>query len=351
VRTYNVSFEESKFDEAPYARRVAEALGTEHHEFRLTQKLFTDGLESALGSLDQPTFDAINTYFVSRIVREAGATVALAGTGGDELFGGYTSFSELPSLRRVSRLGRRVPRRLVTSAVRVKVGASGGFPPQTRWGKLPDAMATGGRLLELYQVAYGLFTSDFLQELAAQNGEAAAVHSGIPDARAAELRELISSSPDLTGIAALELSCFLGERLLRDTDAASMASSLEVRVPLLDHEFIESLAALDEQTRFSPVRSKRLLKELALGDLDPAIFDRPKSGFVLPLEVWCKQKLGGEVAATLKDAELCRSVGLDPGAVDRIWTAFQAGAPGLYWSRIWALFIVLWWSRTHGAAR
>src|SRR5205823_6674970 len=110
--------------------------------------------------------------------------------------------------------------------------------------------------------AYALFTRDFLEELSASpNG---AMRSGLPSARAAELDALIHEDTDLSAIAALELSCFLSERLLRDTDTASMAVSLEVRVPLLDHEVIESLSALDDRTRFSPIGRKQLLRDLAL---------------------------------------------------------------------------------------
>jgi asparagine synthase (glutamine-hydrolysing) len=96
VSTFNISFDEAEFDESPHARAVAKALGTAHTDVRLTQRDFRSNLDSALASLDQPTFDAINTYFVSRAVREAGITVALAGTGGDELFGGYRSFVDIP---------------------------------------------------------------------------------------------------------------------------------------------------------------------------------------------------------------------------------------------------------------
>ncbi|TMF52935.1 MAG: asparagine synthase, partial [Chloroflexi bacterium] len=89
VRTFNIGFDETEYDESEHARGVARALGTEHHELRLTKETFRQQASEALASLDQPTFDGINTYFVSRAVREAGLTVALAGTGGDELFGGY----------------------------------------------------------------------------------------------------------------------------------------------------------------------------------------------------------------------------------------------------------------------
>jgi asparagine synthase (glutamine-hydrolysing) len=148
----------------------------------------------------------------------------------------------------------------------------------------------------------------------------------------------------------LELSCFLGERLLRDTDTASMAVALEVRVPLIDHVVVERLAEVPEAARFAPLGRKQLLRDVALRGLDPKLFDRPKAGFELPLDVWCRQQLGADIDATLRDPELCGRAGLRAEAVARLWRAFQDRAPGLYWSRVWGLYVLLWWCRQHDVA-
>jgi asparagine synthase (glutamine-hydrolysing) len=354
IQTFNVSFDESTYDESAYARQVAEQLGAEHHDLRLTQRTFKDHLDDALNSLDQPTFDAINTYFVSRIVRQTGTKVALAGTGGDELFGGYRTFAELPLVRRVARLCRFLPAAAVRAAAvlatRVRSGCPGEVPPQTRWGKLSDVLTAGSELLDLYQSAYGLFTRDFLGQLSSWSSSTA-LRSGLPADWAARLQRLIAEEGDLEAISTLELACFLGERLLRDTDAVSMAVSLEVRVPYLDHVLIEALAALDVRTRFQPLGDKRLLRRLALKDLDPTIFDRPKSGFELPLDIWCRDSLLSQITDAFADRVLCESVGLNSAAVTRLLRAFLAGAPGMSWSRIWSLFVLLWWSRRHRVTR
>jgi asparagine synthase (glutamine-hydrolysing) len=329
---------------------VATALGTEHQEVRLTGDSFRGGLEQALDSLDQPTFDAINTYFVSKAVREAGLTVALAGTGGDELYGGYASFRDLPRAQTASRFVAPAPEALLRAGAdlvtRAKTGAPGEVAPQTRWGKLGDALASRGKLLDLYQVSYGLFTQAFLQELHALGTHDDVVY-GLPRERHRELEHMIEHEPALHAISMLELSFFLGERLLRDTDTASMAVALEVRVPLIDHVAVERLSAVPEAVRFSPLGRKQLLRELALSGLDPAMFERPKRGFELPLDVWCRQRLGDDIDATLGDADLCARVGLRAEAVGRLWRAFKDGAPGLYWSRAWSLYVLLWWCRKH----
>lgn len=352
IRTFNVAFEEASFDESAHARTIAQHLGAEHTEVRLSQESFVNRLDDALSALDQPTFDAINTYFVSRAVREAGITVALAGTGGDELFGGYASFSELPRLAALARLGRTAPRGVVRALAgflrRTMAIAYGPVPPQVRWGKLADLLCADG-LLELYQLSYALFTPHFSSQLAPELA-ARRTRVGLSPARVEALEKMIAGSPLLHAVAMLELASFVGERLLPDTDAASMAVALEVRVPLLDHRVIELLAGVAPAHRFEPLPRKQLLRDLALGGLDPALFERPKQGFVLPIGDWLHGRLRDRVSGVFADRVACQAVGLDPDAVGRLWNAYQQGTPGIYWSRPWSLFVLLDWCRREGAS-
>jgi asparagine synthase (glutamine-hydrolysing) len=353
VKTFHVGFDEAAFDESSYARRVSEALGTEHLELRLTQQRFRTDLSAALASLDQPTFDGINTYFVSRLVREAGFTVALAGTGGDELFGGYESFVDLPKAARAAQAARALPSSLVRIAARLagrlKTGAAGEVPPQTRWGKLADLLATHGSAIGAYQVSHGLYTQEFLAQLS-DGSSAGRASNGLPREREAELAQAIRGASPLAAVGILELALFIGERLLRDTDGASMAASLEVRVPLLDHEVVEAAQLLPDADRFHPLGKKSILRTLTMSDLDPSIFDRPKAGFVLPIELWAKDQLVENIEALFSDDALVESVGLRPLALGRLWRAFRAGAPGIYWSRIWAPFVLLHWCQQNRMA-
>ncbi len=352
VRTFNISFDEVEFDESKYASAVAGALGTDHTDVRLTQRHFLENLDDALSAIDQPTFDGINTYFVSRAVREAGITVALAGTGGDELFGGYKSFVDVPKSARAARLSRMLPEGLSRAAAhgiaRWKLGRFGELPPQTRWGKLGDVLCSGGGVLDAYQVFYAMFTEDV--HAALQGGRHATMRRGLSIERSAELAALVADSSPRHAVSTLEIANFLGERLLRDTDWSGMAVSLEVRVPLIDHGVIEAVAAVESGRRYEPLGKKHLLRDLALSKIDPAIFDRPKSGFVLPIEAWCRQSLMHEVAEVLADRNLCAAAGLDHATVGKLWRSFSAGAPGMYWSRIWVVFVLLRWCREHRVA-
>jgi asparagine synthase (glutamine-hydrolysing) len=223
-------------------------------------------------------------------------------------------------------------------------------PAQTRFGKLADVLDQNGRLVDLYQLAYGLFVPGFLRELAPEFA-VAGLRSGLEPGRARALERLLEGQPLHHAVSLLELASFVGERLLPDTDAASMAVALEVRVPLLDHRVVECLAGMDLRRRFTPLGRKQLLRDVGLRGLDPNLFERPKQGFVLPIAEWLRRELRDQVGSTLRDAAACEAAGLDAGAVGRLWHSFQSGAPGQYWSRVWALFVLLDWCRRHGVSR
>jgi asparagine synthase (glutamine-hydrolysing) len=146
----------------------------------------------------------------------------------------------------------------------------------------------------------------------------------------------------------LEQRLFLGERLLRDNDVASMAASLEQRVPLVDQALLQAVDRLPDGLRFSPIGRKALLRRVGLRGLDPALFDRPKSGFVMPFDRWIRAGLRDVMDQTLRDPAAARMAGLAPGPVHRLWQGFLDGRSGLYWSRVWAVFVLLRWCQRHG---
>jgi asparagine synthase (glutamine-hydrolysing) len=351
VHTFTLAFEEQEFDEGPIARQIADAIGTQHHEVVLTEGRFVENLDTALDSLDQPTFDGLNAYYMSHAIRAAGFTVALSGTGGDELFGGYTSYRDLPVLQRWCRRAAWVPRSLQVAAATMatwplrRSGAA--VPPQTRWAKLPEMVRHSQDLLALYQLAYALFLPGFQRELLTP-GFAEALADGLPLAmRQRVIAETRARTP-LSAISVMEQRLFLGERLLRDNDVASMASSLEQRVPLVDQVFFESVDRLGDQARYWPLGRKAMLRRIGLRGLDPTLFERPKSGFVLPFNRWIRRGLKNAMDQTLRDAQAIAPVGLDPGAVEQLWRAFLDGAPGMYWSRVWSVYVfVRWCHRNH----
>jgi asparagine synthase (glutamine-hydrolysing) len=346
IHTFTLAFEEQELNEGPIARQIAAAIGTQHHEVVLTEGHFVENLEAALDSLDQPTFDGLNAYYMSHAIRTAGFTVALSGTGGDELFGGYTTYRDLPVLQRWSRRAAWVPRGLQVAAATLATWplrrSSDTVPPQTRWAKLPEMVRHGDDLLALYQLAYALFLPGFQHELLAP-GFAEALADGLPLAmRQRVIAETRGRTP-LSAISVMEQRLFLGERLLRDNDVASMASSLEQRVPLVDQVLFESVDRLPDRARYRPLGRKAVLRRIGLRGLDPALFERPKSGFVLPFDRWIRRGLNDVMDQTLRDPQAVASAGLAPAAVERLWRAFLDGAPGMYWSRVWSVYVFIRW--------
>ena len=349
LRTYTVTFDEAEYNEAPYARAVANELGSEHTELHLTKSMFQSGLEAGLEAMDQPTFDMLNNYFLSQIVRDSGVKVSLAGVGGDELFGGYTSFKDIPNAMLLSRITSFLPSSFLNAATslasRFLTGKPGPVPPQTRWGKLKDVFTTKGDLNQLYQTSYALFTKEFIERLLIS--DITTSPNGMSEDVMKKLSSLTKKGSKLQSITAMELSLFVGERLLRDTDVASMASALEVRVPLIDHKVIELCAQLEDNTRYQPLGRKALLQDMALSEVDRSTFDRPKMGFVIPLDKWCRDKLTGHMESAFSDHAACEAVGLRQDTVWALWTAFKQKMPGLYWSRIWSIYVLLEWCRRH----
>ncbi len=346
IHTFTLAFEEQELNEGPVARKIAAAIGTQHHEVLLTEGDFVENLETALDSLDQPTFDGLNAYFMSRAIRDAGFTVALSGTGGDELFGGYATYRELPMLHSWSRRVAWMPRGLQVAAAKLATWplrrSSHAVPPQTRWAKLPEMVRHGDDLLALYQMAYALFLPGFQHELLAPDF-AKALADGLPPAMRERLTAETCGRTPLSAISIMEQRLFLGERLLRDNDVASMACSLEQRVPLVDQVLFESVDRLPESKRYQPLGRKAILRRVGLRGLDPALFERPKSGFVLPFDRWIRRGLKNAMDETLRDPQAVALAGLAPEAVERLWLTFLAGAPGMYWSRVWSVYIFIRW--------
>ena len=349
IDTFTLAFEDKELNEGVASRAIAQAIGTTHHEILLTEQAFIDSLDTACDCLDQPSFDGINSYAMSKAIREAGIKVAMVGTGGDELFGGYRSFQEVPKMQALAgaiRAPRAMKQAVAKAIARLKSGRGGAVPPQTRWAKLPAMVAAEGDALTLYQLAYAIFLPSFQRELLADGIDP--LPRGLPASFEEQLLAETRGATPLEAVSAFEQRIFLGERLLRDADAASMAVSIETRLPLVDSVLTEHVAGLTNFDRYRPVGRKQMLRDVGLIGLDSHLFERPKSGFVLPFDRWIRAGLGKSMDGLMRDAKAAAAVGLNGKTVARLWDAYLAGAPGMYWSRVWAIYMLLRFAQTHG---
>jgi asparagine synthase (glutamine-hydrolysing) len=343
LRTFTVIFPEQEFSEARLARATAQRLGTQHDELLLTGEAMSARIEEAVGALDEPSMDGVNTFFVSWAARQAGLKVALSGLGSDELFGGYETFRSAPRLARLASLSRWLP-------MPIRHGAAGSLGAIISRRKSADAsrklfaaLSRPGDLPHPYFFTRALFSPQAAAKLS-PNIENQCGISGWRDwleQRASEAAHLDS----FTSVSWLETRSYLVSTLLRDTDTMSMRQSLEVRVPFLDHPLVEWTLSLPGTLKRKNGVRKALLIE-ALGNLLPReIADQPKRTFTLPWEVWLRGALRDRVETSL--SHLCSSLQavLNESAVRNVWRDFLAHRTS--WSRAWSLFVLNEWTRAN----
>jgi asparagine synthase (glutamine-hydrolysing) len=266
-------------DEVPLATISARQYGVVHHVRRVNQAEFVGDLPAIFDAMDQPTIDGVNTWFVSKAASEGGLKVAISGVGGDELFGEYPSFEDIPRFMRAASWSTSVPavgplsrRLLAPVSDRLRVSP-----------KLPGLLEYGGTVAGAYLLKRGLFMP---WELPAVLDEAR-VREGLARLHEPErIASLLVPEPAtmLAKIATLEAGQYMRNQLLRDTDWASMYHSLEVRTPLVDHVLLEQLApALAHMER---TNGKAWLAQSPHQALSPHVWHREKTGFATPIATW-----------------------------------------------------------------
>jgi asparagine synthase (glutamine-hydrolysing) len=277
-------------DEAPMAALVARHYGCDHHAFTLTGDEFRHELTRALEAMDQPSLDGLNSYFVCKAAAELSWKVALSGTGGDELFGGYSTFRIIPRAVRMFGAFRHMPR-LADAFARLQAPRGARFSPKTAYTLKYCTSYEGGYLMKR-----GLFLPDDVASVAGEElAREGLKRLGMLDV----IRDAITPDPGtpFARVMALESSLLLRSQLLRDIDWASMAHSLEVRVPLVDAFLLRQIAPaiLARGAR----NGKDLLASSPRRPLPAAILDRKKSGFTVPIRTWlghdrdAKKQFGG----------------------------------------------------------
>jgi asparagine synthase (glutamine-hydrolysing) len=342
LNTVTVVFPEQEFSEAAMARRTARHFGTNHQELVLTGTEMLARLSEAVGALDQPSMDGINMYFVSRAARQAGLKVALSGLGGDEIFGGYSTFRSTPGAQSVASLARTVPGGFRSTMASAAEKILGRFQRKDAHRKMAALWRDPNFLPHPYFYTRLLFTPTQVLGLLKGNGfEAREPWKDWLEQTALDSKQL----DEFTSVSCLESRSYMVDTLLRDTDAMSMAHSLEVRVPFLNHALVEFVSRLPGSIKQTAGVPKSLLVD-ALADLLPGeVVSQPKRTFTLPWEHWLRGDLRKQVEAELKTLAPPLEQSLRSRAVGRIWSDFLRGHTS--WSRVWSLFVLNRWARRH----
>jgi asparagine synthase (glutamine-hydrolysing) len=279
-----------------------------------------------MAALDQPTFDGVNTYVVSGQARAAGLTVALSGIGGDELFAGYDTFRIATQLERIRRLMPRTAGPLAAAVTRVALNDNDRGRKLARW---------------LTAREQGLCATGLRRELFAPHTVAGLLGGHPPRGGGSEPASDLADP--VNRVSFQELDRYMRNVLLRDADVLSMAHSLEVRVPFLDHELVELVAGMPGTLKVQNSTPKPLLVGAVADLLPPEVVHRSKRGFALPFPVWLRGPLRGEVEAALLDPDYGGQVAslLDSTAVAAVWQRFLDGRAE--WVRPWSLYALKTW--------
>jgi asparagine synthase (glutamine-hydrolysing) len=345
IHTFTVTFDEARLSEAPFADEVARRYGSAHQQVHLPAARALGEIDAALGALDQPSADGINTYFVSKAARQAGLAVALSGLGGDEVFAGYGYFRSFSRALPVSRAVGRLP-----ALLRRAIGAISGISwAHTRARKLTALLLAAGRPDVAYAALRAMFTVEQRRrilgdELAGGGEDAPFAAVSMPDGLAERL--CAGAIDPLHAYSVLELSNYLKNTLLRDCDVMSMAHALEVRVPLIDHLLVEKVLPVRGALKLSNRENKPLLLAAVPG-LPRRVASRAKMGFTLPFDAWFRGPLRPWMEAMLRGDAVRRLGVLRPDAVERLWRSFLAGERYVSHSRMWCIAALAGWCQAN----
>lgn len=332
-KTFSVVFEETDLSEESYSRLVARRFATDHCEIRLTDKQLLEMLPDAIAALDQPTMDGINTFVVSKAVKNAGVTVALSGLGGDELFGGYPSFRRALKFASLPQTSKRVLRAVAGVGQHVLNGS-------VQRHKFWQLAGSSGSPREVYEITRALFASDTLPAIDGEN-------------RFAPRVEDVDNGDVVNQISQLELQGYMANTLLRDTDVMSMAHSLEVRVPFVDERVVNYAMSLPGEWKLDQRQNgmpKPLLAD-AIADLLPRDFlARRKMGFTLPFEKWMQGRMCEEISAVFADDGGLAAAGLVAQDTRDLWQRFLRAPRAVGWTRPWSLFVLARWCQMNRVA-
>lgn len=349
VRTFSVGFDDARYDESAHAEAVAKHLGTEHLTLKATSQMALDLVPSLPELYDEPFADSsqLPTALVSKLTREH-VTVALSGDGGDELFGGYNRHLWVPriwhKLQRLPRPSRRA------------VGAFLKAIPPHAYDRL---MQGGGKLMpsrlhirtfgeKMHKLAAVLESPGeqaLFAGVASMNRDPAALLEGPGQGTAPdELFPALQRFDNVEWMLLMDTLHYMVDDVLVKVDRASMASSLEVRVPFLDPEVFHTAWRIPTQTRLKEGQGKWVLRQLLYKHVPREIIERPKMGFAVPLDTWLRGPLREWAHDLLSNASLAELPNLNAPQVQKMWQTHLKGE-GHNAQQLWTVLQLMAWQR------
>ncbi len=349
VRTFSIGFTEGEYDEMPMSRKVADHLGTDHTEYRVTEADALAVIPELPQLYDEPFADSsqIPTILVSRLARKEVTTI-LSGDGGDELFSGYPRYNKSLNLwRRRQRIPgilagmvggslRSLPRPIryqLESMVGPILKRSGGaFLTGHLLDRMTELLSTRS-----FTEFYGMANTHQLPLGGLLNGRDALAPPFSVD-------RFTSRDPSLQLMSLLDLMTYIPGDILTKVDRASMSVALEARVPILDHTIVEFAARIPDRLRHDETGGKRILRELVYQHIPRELIDRPKMGFAVPLSKWLTGELRDWTEDLLSEQQLQNDGLLDVRAVRRLWDD-QCSGRRQHANLLWNVLMLQAWRR------
>jgi len=349
ARTFSIGFKERKYDEAPWASKVAKHLGTNHTELYVTPKEAMDVIPHLPEIYDEPFADssAIPTYIVCHLAKTQ-LTVALSGDGGDEQFAGYARYGGTQAMARVlqhlpkslkdslSRLLGSIP---VNWVERCYLPWRDAFPSffqvenfPDKWQKLVYLMRQN-QIPNLYRATICLWPEQELERL---------MGKGLPKSQYEEAFRETEDWPCLYRLMRVDQRTYLPDAMLTKVDRASMANSLEIRVPLLDHRVVEYTSKLPSSFKYRNGSGKYILRKLLAKYLPSQLFERPKMGFGVPIDQWLRKPLKAMLLDYLSSERLKSESLFNPRLIEKKIAEHLSGQANHQY-RLWSLLMWEMW--------
>lgn len=318
INTFSIDFEQKGFSEGNIAKQVAEKYETDHTNFLVTADDFKKEFYNILNSIDSPSIDGINTYFVSKLAKDKGITVVMSGLGGDEVFGGYGSFEKFPKMKSLKNKLNFLPKNIFNILYNCS--------ENSKFQRVLDYLSSKEDVdINTYLFLRSLFSDSEIKRFSLKQKKS----SYFNDFFKGEYNEkYFFTNEDITSY--LHTKYYMHDQLLRDSDSMSMRHSLELRVPLVDHELVEFGASIPGKFK----HNKMVLLDAVKPLLPEDVYNRKKMGFGFPLGEWMKRK---DILSMVKELFFLESDYLNKIELEKLWIKFLNG--NISHTRIWSVVV------------